>query len=80
MPTHTEAIKFVLEALTNEKTGVIKSLSEVGAVGHRIVHGGEKFTASTVLTAETIKQSKSAAIWLLFTIRPTSSACAHARS
>lgn len=55
MPTHTEAIKFVLEALTNEKTGVIKSLSEVGAVGHRIVHGGEKFTASTVLTAETIK-------------------------
>ncbi|MFR5714468.1 MAG: acetate kinase [Clostridium sp.] len=55
MPTHTEAIKFVLEALTNEKTGVIKSLAEVGAVGHRIVHGGEKFTASTVLTAETIK-------------------------
>ena len=55
MPTHTEAFKFVLEALTNEKTGVIKSLSEVGAVGHRIVHGGEKFTASTVLTAETIK-------------------------
>ena len=55
MPTHTEAIKFVLEALTNEKTGVIKSLAEVGAVGHRIVHGGEKFTASTVLNAETIK-------------------------
>jgi len=55
MPTHTEAIKFVIEALTNEKTGVIKSLDEVGAVGHRIVHGGEKFTASTVLTAETIQ-------------------------
>ena len=55
MPTHTEAIKFVIEALTNEKTGVIKSLDEVGAVGHRIVHGGEKFTSSTVLTAETIQ-------------------------
>lgn len=55
MPTHTEAIKFVIEALTNEKTGVIKRLDEVGAVGHRIVHGGEKFTASTVLTAETIQ-------------------------
>lgn len=55
MPTHTEAIKYVIEALTNEKTGVIKSLSEVGAVGHRIVHGGEKFTSSTVLNAETIK-------------------------
>ena len=41
MPTHTEAIQFVLDALTNEKTGVIKSLDEVGAVGHRLVHGGE---------------------------------------
>lgn len=55
MPTHTEAIKYVIEALTNEKTGVIKSLDEVGAVGHRIVHGGEKFTASTILNEETIK-------------------------
>ena len=40
MPTHTEAINAVLAALTNEKSGVIKSLSEVGAVGHRVVHGG----------------------------------------
>ena len=55
MPTHTEAIKYVIEALINEKTGVIKSLDEVGAVGHRIVHGGEKFTTSTLLTEETIK-------------------------
>ena len=45
MPTHTEAIDAVIKALTNEKTGVIKSLSEVGAVGHRVVHGGEKFTS-----------------------------------
>lgn len=45
----------MIEALTNEKTGVIKSLDEVGAVGHRIVHGGEKFTTSTLLTEETIK-------------------------
>ena len=37
MPTHTEAIDAVIKALTNEKTGVIKSLSEVGAVGHRVV-------------------------------------------
>lgn len=55
MPTHTEAIKYVIEALTNEKTGVIKTLDEVGAVGHRIVHGGEKFTKSTILNEETIK-------------------------
>lgn len=55
MPTHTQAIKLVLDALVNEKTGVIKSLSEVGAVGHRVVHGGENFTSSTLLTEETIK-------------------------
>ena len=52
MPTHTEAIQFVLSALTNEKTGVIKSLDEVGAVGHRVVHGGEKFASSVVITPE----------------------------
>ena len=55
MPTHTEAIQFVLDALTNEKTGVIKSLDEVGAVGHRLVHGGEKFACSVVITDEVIK-------------------------
>ena len=52
MPTHTEAIQLVLDALTNEKTGVIKSLDEVGAVGHRVVHGGEKFSSSSLITDE----------------------------
>ena len=52
MPDHTEAIRLVLEALTNPKTGVVKSLDEIGAVGHRVVHGGEKFAASTLLTDE----------------------------
>jgi len=52
MPDHTEAIRLVLEALTNEKTGVVKSLDEIGAVGHRVVHGGEKFADSTVITDE----------------------------
>lgn len=55
MPTHTEAIDAVIKALTNEKTGVIKSLSEVGAVGHRVVHGGEKFTASCLINEESLK-------------------------
>lgn len=55
MPTHTEAIQLVLDALTNEKTGVIKSLDEVGAVGHRLVHGGEKFACSVVITDEVVK-------------------------
>jgi len=54
MPTHTQAIKLVLDALTNAKTGVIASLAEVGADGHRVVHGGEKFTSSTLLTEEAI--------------------------
>ena len=55
MPTHKEAIQMVLEALTNEKTGAIKSLSEVNAIGHRIVHGGEKFASSAIITDEMIK-------------------------
>ena len=52
MPTHTEAIQFVIDALTNEATGVVKSLDEINAVGHRVVHGGEKFTSSVVVTEE----------------------------
>ena len=55
MPSHKQAIQMVLDALMNEKTGVIKSLDEVGAVGHRVVHGGEKFASSVVLTEEVLK-------------------------
>ena len=55
MPTHKEAIQMVLEALTNEKTGAIKSLAEVNAIGHRIVHGGEKFASSAIIIDEMIK-------------------------
>lgn len=52
MENHTDAIRLVLDALTNEKTGVVKSLDEIGAVGHRIVHGGEKFAQSTLIDDE----------------------------
>ncbi len=55
MPTHKEAIQLVLDALVNEKTGAIKSLSEVNAVGHRVVHGGEKFASSVVINDEVLK-------------------------
>ncbi len=55
MPDHTKAIELVLNALMNEKTGVVKSLREIGAVGHRIVHGGEKFASSTVITDEVVE-------------------------
>ena len=55
MPTHTDAIQFVIDALTDAETGVVKSLDEIGAVGHRVVHGGEKFASSVVITDEVKK-------------------------
>ena len=55
MPTHTEAIKYEIDALTDSETGVVKSLDEIGAVGHRMVHGGEKFASSVVITEEVKK-------------------------
>lgn len=55
MPTHKQAIQMVLDSLVNPENGVIKSLDEVGAVGHRIVHGGEKFASSSIITDEMLK-------------------------
>ncbi len=55
MSDHTTAVKLVLDALCDSEIGVIKSLDEINAVGHRIVHGGEKFAKSTILTDEVIK-------------------------
>lgn len=52
MKDHTEAVKLVLDALTDEENGVVKNLDEIGAVGHRIVHGGENFASSTIITDE----------------------------
>ena len=52
MPTHSEAIQTVLHALVDEKNGVIASMDEIDAVGHRVVHGGEKFAQSVVITDE----------------------------
>lgn len=56
MPNHTVAVNMVIGKLTDREVGVIGSLSEIDAVGHRIVHGGEKFAASVILTDEIIKQ------------------------
>lgn len=55
MPTHKQAIQLVIRALTDEKTGVVKSLDEIGAVGHRLVHGGEKFASSAVITEKMLQ-------------------------
>lgn len=55
MPTHKQAIQMVLDALINPKTGALNSLKEIGAVGHRTVHGGEKFSGSVILNEEVLK-------------------------
>lgn len=55
MVDHQIAITNVIEALTNKEDGVVSSLSEIGAVGHRIVHGGEKFNKATIINDEVIK-------------------------
>ncbi|MBE5928958.1 MAG: acetate kinase [Lachnospiraceae bacterium] len=56
IPNHEVAVKLLLEALTNEKNGVIKSLDEIQAVGHRVVHGGEKFSSSVIIDEEVLTQ------------------------
>lgn len=55
MPEHTVAVQMVIEALTDKEHGVIASLDEIGAVGHRIVHGGEKFAGSVIVTDEVVQ-------------------------
>ncbi|MCH5249060.1 MAG: acetate kinase [Lachnospiraceae bacterium] len=55
MEDHTTAVKLVLNSLTDSVNGVVKDLSEIAAVGHRIVHGGEKFAKSTLITDEVVK-------------------------
>jgi len=54
LPEHTVAIEYILEILTGEKYGCIKSLDEIDAVGHRVVHGAEKFSSSVLITPEVI--------------------------
>ena len=55
MPDHTEAVKLVIESLIDKENGVISSLDEIGAVGHRIVHGGESFSSATIIDEKVIK-------------------------
>ena len=55
MKNHTDAVNFVIEKLTDAEVGVIKSLDEIDAVGHRMVHGGEEFAGSCIITDEVIK-------------------------
>ena len=56
MKDHTDAIRMVLDALVDPEIGVVKSMDEIDAVGHRLVHGGEKFNKSVIITDELIKE------------------------
>ena len=58
LPDHKEAVGLVLKAVTDPENGVVASLDEIGAVGHRIVHGGEKFTSSVIINDEVIEAIK----------------------
>ncbi|NMA22501.1 MAG: acetate kinase [Spirochaetales bacterium] len=58
-PTHKEAIELIIKMLLDEEWGVIKSLDEIGAVGHRVVHGGEIFKTSALVTDKVLEQLKS---------------------
>ncbi|MGN1374970.1 MAG: acetate kinase [Prevotella sp.] len=55
IPEHTEGVKFIFSLLTDPEIGVIKDLKEINAVGHRMVHGGEKFNKSVILNDEVLK-------------------------
>ncbi len=55
---HKQAVEAILQNLTDPEVGCIKSYSEIGAVGHRVVHGGEKFASSVLITDEVIRQVK----------------------
>lgn len=59
MKTHETAIKMVLDALTHKEHGVIENLDEIKAVGHRVVHGGEKFASSVIISEEVIEAIES---------------------
>ena len=55
IPEHTAGVEFILQTLTDKNYGAIASLEEINAVGHRMVHGGEKFTESVLLTSEVLE-------------------------
>ena len=74
MPTHKEAIEAVMSILVDPEYGVIKSVDEIDAVGHRVLHGGDKFVESCIID-EACKQAPSARC----TIPPTSWALKHAK-
>ncbi len=80
MKNHTDAIQYVLDALVDKDHGVLASMSELGAVGHRVLHGGDKFTASCVVDEACKQAIRDCFPWDPSTIPPTSWASRLARS
>ena len=78
MPTHKEAIEAVMSILVDPEYGVIKSVDEIDAVGHRVLHGGDKFVESCIID-EACKQAATATPSARCTIPPTSWALKHAK-
>ena len=62
MPTHSEAIQAVLDALVDGKNGVVGSMKEIEAVGHRVVHGGEAFNKSVLITDDVLKADRKSVV------------------
>ena len=74
LPDHEVAIKKVLDTLLDKEIGVLTSLDEIGAIGHRMVHGGEKFSSSVI-----INRLKRVMIWLHYITRPICWVFVHVR-
>ena len=64
MPTHAEALTLVLDTLVDEKLGVIASADEIGAVGHRVLHGGDRLSGSVLVTDEVKAIIEANASWV----------------
>ena len=58
-PTHKEAIELIMKEITDPEVGVISDMSIIGAVGHRVLHGGDKFTKSVIITPEVLETFRS---------------------
>ena len=58
-PTHKEAIELIMKEITDKEVGVISDMSQIGAVGHRVLHGGDKFTKSVLITPEVLDTFRS---------------------
>ena len=79
MPDHKVAVRMILDALVDKDHGVIADVSEIAAVGHRVLHGGKYYSESVIVNDDVRKSLETASLWALSTIPQTSSVSRHAR-